>query len=617
MRASDARGTAASAATLPRPWRPGGQDFWDGGETARTYVGCVQRDPSINETLRVARDLCLGVGAFCVTPAGIVVSEISDALLRDDAKGRIVALARSCLSHPGAHGKELFWSAQPDGAGPSYPESSLACVVAPIWHGEHWLGLLGVVDVWLPQLDAGQREGLLSLADELAGASSGETTRPAPAPAPPAPAVPVASAEHFLGEVLDNLPEGLVVTRGDGTIVLVNQTFSTITGLDMDSVLGVDVTEVIEPAATSGVQSWEDLAASSEGLAAVLEPLLGSAEPPTSLVVEGAGRRTILQADGRRLESRFAGDCFVTLVRPADVRDRLGGPKIRQLLDHVEDGIVCTDAHGTVLLANRAARLLHGLGNDQLLVGQPFPAATTLRDAQGQAVTAESHPLWRAMREGAPVDEDLVLREGERLVHVAVSARPLRVDDGDGAIAVLRDVTADRERQEHLTQYALHDPLTGVANRYLLNDALGRMLDGLARRGGSVSLVYLDLDNFKAINDEHGHEIGDEVLRAIARRLERAVRGEDVVARIGGDEFVVAHLSGERLSDGDTVVARIRKVLSAPYRFGNIALDVRASVGWVSAAGGGDAPEALISRADRSMYRQKLARRTQANGIPA
>jgi diguanylate cyclase (GGDEF)-like protein/PAS domain S-box-containing protein len=589
----------------------------------------VHADSTIDATLRVARDLCLGVGAFCVTPTGTVFTQIADAMPPDDAQERVAALALSCLRHPGARTRSLLWSAEADEIGPPLPDSSLACVAAPIWSGEQWLGLLGVVDVWLPELDQEQRDGLFTLAAQLAvqlrarlrarlaGGSWAETGRVARA-ARLESSVLGGGCERFVDEVLDNLPEGLVVTRADGTIVLVNQTFSAMTGLRMDSVLGEDVTAVVEPATASGVQDWEDLGASDAARAWVLERLLGSAEPPATLVVEGPGRRVRVRANGQRLQSTLAGDCFVTLVRSAqDAPGAPHGSRIQDLLDHVEDGIVCTDAHGTVLIANHAARRLQGLGPDQLAVGEPFPVVTGLRTPEGEPVVAEHHPLVRAMREGIPVHEDLLLGEGETPVHVAVSARPLRVDDGDGAIAVLRDVTAQRTREEHLTHYALHDPLTGVANRYLLDDALGRMLDGLARRGGSVCLVYLDLDDFKAINDRHGHEIGDEVLRAVARRIERAVRGEDVVARIGGDEFVVAHLSSERLSDVDAVVARIRKVLSAPYRFGDLALDVRASVGWVSASSGDDTPQTLISRADRAMYEQKTSRRLQADRITA
>lgn len=601
----------------------------------------VATDTPIDETLRLARDLCLGVGAFFVTAAGTVFSNVSDVMAPEDTERRVAALARSCLTHPSARGSNLFWSAEPaDESGAPHPDCSLACVVAPVRSAGAWLGLLGVVDVWLPELDEEQRAGLVALAGSLAAHDTPEPAAPAPADASPpgagtarAPETTAAAgeaparenagagagAEPFLGEILDNLPDGLVVTRADGTIVLVNQTFSSMTGLTMDSVLGEDVAAVLEQ---QGALLPTALAlgtgpAATEGRGDALAQVLGRPEPGTQVTVGGDPEsRVALDAAGRRIESRFAGDCFVTLLRD------VSGPAapeggIQALLDHIEDGIVCCDASGTVVVANRAARRLQGLGADELTVGAQFPATTGLRTVEGQPVVADAHPLVRSVRDQVPVTEDLVLQEGEVLVHVAVSTRPLRVDGGDGAIAVLRDVTAERERQEHLTHYALHDPLTGVANRYLLNDALGRMLDGLGRRGGFVSLIYLDLDEFKAINDQHGHETGDEVLRAVARRLDRAVRGEDVVARLGGDEFVVAHVTVDRLSDGDAVVARIRKVLSAPYRFGDLVLDVGASIGWVSATSGGDSPDSLIARADRAMYEHKRRRRTMDEEISA
>ena len=142
-------------------------------------------------------------------------------------------------------------------------------------------------------------------------------------------------------------------------------------------------------------------------------------------------------------------------------------------------------------------------------------------------------------------------------------------------------------------------------------EELGRMLQGLGRRGGAVALVYLDLDRFKAINDEHGHDTGDEVLSALARRLRGAVRGDDVVARLGGDEFVLAHLSAESRPDGDLVVSRLRKVLSAPFRVRGQVFDVGASIGWVSTDRADVGPEALLARADRAMYQSKRERAAQ------
>jgi diguanylate cyclase (GGDEF)-like protein len=605
----------------------------------------VPRDAPVDEILRLARDLCLGVGAFFATGGGTVFSNMSDVMQPEDAENRVATLARTCLTHPSARGTDLFWSAEPsDESGSPPPEFSLACVVAPVWSGPEWLGLLGVVDVWLPELDDEQRSGLLALAAGLAEQASGEQReRAASAAAFEGLAESVASVaaeaalgapvdraaagsgaapreegtgEPFLGEILDNLPDGLVVTRADGTIVLVNQTFSAMTGLPMDGVLGEDVTIVLG----TGQRAWgeersgPDAAADTDGGRELwLQGLLAQPEPGRQIVVDGpSGAGSSFDAAGKRFDSRFAGDCYVTLVRVTDdakagLDSQAGG--IQELLDHIEDGIMCCDAAGTVVIANRAARRLQGLGDDQLRVGEPFPSATRLRTPEGHQLSVDEHPIIRSMLDDVPITTEFLLGEDD-VVHVSISSHPLRVDGGDGAIAVLRDVTAERERQAHLTHYALHDPLTGVANRYLLIDALGRMLDGLARRGGSVSLIYLDLDRFKEINDRHGHDTGDELLRAVARRLERAVRGEDVVARLGGDEFVVAHATTDHLSDGDAVVARLRKVLSAPYRFGNLVLDVGASVGWVSTSSGGETPESLISRADRAMYDHKNRRRT-------
>ena len=594
----------------------------------------VATDTPIDESLRLARDLCLGVGAFYVTEAGSVFSNMSDVMRPDDADERVAALARSCLMHPSARGAGLFWSAESTDDGSALqPEWSLACVVAPVWEADRWLGLLGVVDVWLPELDDEQRAGLLALAAGIAQAEH-EAAHAASGPQAGAGAGwaagtlteqrrPDMSAEPFLGEILDHLPDGLLVARSDGTIVLVNQTFSQMTGLPLDTVLGEDVTQVLAAPGAAGASVAGSSAEGARG--ELLQSILGEPEPGRIVLVGGegeAGGRT-LEAAGRRIESRFAGDCFVTLVRargaagagPEDRRIEQAG--IQALLDHIEDGIVCCDSQGVVVIANRAARRLQGLSEEELQVGASLPSVVRLQTLEGHQLSVDEHPLVRSMLDDVPVSEEFLLRADDVERYISISSHPLRVDGGDGAIAVLRDVTAERERQAHLTRYALYDPLTGVANRYLLNDALGRMLEGLHRKGGSVSLIYLDLDRFKEINDEHGHEIGDELLRAVALRLGRAVRGEDIVARLGGDEFVVAHVTADRLSDGDSVVARVRKVLTAPYRFGDLVLDVGASIGWVSTSSGDDSPESLIAQADRAMYEQKHQRRTAMQGAPA
>ena len=614
------------------PWRDVGDHAIDGTlvrPVPRT-VATVQTDLFMDETLRLARDLCLCAGSFFVTASGNVSSSLSDGMHLEDAERRIAELARTCLSHPAEGGHDFFWNVEDAGEGSDENlEWSLACAVLPVWSGSTWVGLLGVADVWVPDLDQEQRSGLRALGQALGERqrqTAGEARTPDAATASARPGTGAREAgpsDPFLGEVLDNLPDGLIVTRADGTMVLVNQTFSTMTGLEMDEVLGEDVSSVLRSPGAGRSQGAGAQGVGTSGDLSEMATLLGTPEPGCAAVATTeSGELRELVASGRRIESRFAGDCFITVVRPpAGLQGARALPVllpqdgIHALLDHVEDGIVCCDASGLVVLANRAARRLQGLGDTELRVGQPFPAITRLQTLEGHSLDPNAHPLVRSMVEDAPVTADLLLAHDDAVIHVSVSSHPLRVDGGEGAIAVLRDVTVERERQAHLAHYALHDPLTGLANRYLLNDALQRMLDGLSRRGGVVSLIYLDLDRFKEINDEYGHEMGDQVLCAVSQRLLRVVRGEDILARLGGDEFAIAHITADAVSDGDAVVARVRKVLTTPYRFGSVVLDVGASIGWVSTSTGAT-PDSLIAKADRAMYEHKKRNRA-GQGEPA
>ena len=330
---------------------------------------------------------------------------------------------------------KLFWSAEAVDDS-ELSDCTLACVVAPVWSGDAWHGLLGVANVWLPDLDDEQRTGLLTLARTVAGQLDAVVPVPGPAPEPatapkwaPAPVEPI--TEPFLGEVLDNLPYGLVVTRADGAIVLVNQTFAAMTGLAMDDLLGEDVTEVF-----SVDRRWSGGGADPAGEgtpddpAAWMAGMLGEAGSDRQRRVRlRLGDTLPVEAIGRRIRSRFAGDCIVTLVRAADGPSGPARPardaSIEDLLDDVEDGIVCCNADGVVVLANTAARIMQGLPLDLPMVGLPFPAMTALRTVEGEPLATEAHPLIRALHTGVPVAGRFV-RGGasEQVVHRHIGSPP-------------------------------------------------------------------------------------------------------------------------------------------------------------------------------------------------
>jgi diguanylate cyclase (GGDEF)-like protein len=161
------------------------------------------------------------------------------------------------------------------------------------------------------------------------------------------------------------------------------------------------------------------------------------------------------------------------------------------------------------------------------------------------------------------------------------------------------------EHQARLEHQALHDPLTGLANRVLLLDRVEHALDGAARRTTGAAVLFMDLDYFKAVNDASGHSVGDQLLLGVARRLQAAVRPNDTIARLGGDEFVVlCEDLGDPVEEGVAVAHRITQRFEDPFRVGEREIVVAASIG-VAPAEPNDTAESLLGRADHAMYRAK------------
>jgi diguanylate cyclase (GGDEF)-like protein len=162
-------------------------------------------------------------------------------------------------------------------------------------------------------------------------------------------------------------------------------------------------------------------------------------------------------------------------------------------------------------------------------------------------------------------------------------------------------VASLEESRQHLEHQAFHDPLTGLANRLLFSN---RVEHALSRRGGNVAVIYIDLDDFKGVNDTLGHEAGDALLVETARRLHASLRTEDTPARLGGDEFAVL-LTDIREEHTRVVADRILKALARPFHVGGEVRDVPASLGVAIADSGSLAPGELLRNADAAMYASK------------
>lgn len=224
---------------------------------------------------------------------------------------------------------------------------------------------------------------------------------------------------------------------------------------------------------------------------------------------------------------------------------------------------------------------------DQLLTG-----ATQSLQAEQRYVQPDGWATW--VLHGVTVVPDAAGRPA----WFAVSAHD--ITERRRAEQELRELTAV------LTEQAIRDPLTGLANRALLEERLRAALSRDSRGGTSSGLLFLDLDAFKPVNDEHGHGVGDAVLRIVADRLRGVVRPSDTVARLGGDEFVVLVENADPAGLA-ALADRLHHALAAPVRFEGLVLPVGVSIGTALGEAGGVDPGGLLASADAAMYRHKRA----------
>ncbi len=262
--------------------------------------------------------------------------------------------------------------------------------------------------------------------------------------------------------------------------------------------------------------------------------------------------------------------------------------------------------NGLLLLFDRRLRHTFASGRGLRAIGLSAreTEGRTVRELFPPETWTVLEPAYRAALEGRESAFELPHGDRDHLHRVV----PVR--DRSGAIVagmlVAQDIT-DRKTHEHrLKQWASRDGLTGVWNRERLLEELDRALGEGRRRGDrSASLLYVDLDGFKAVNDSLGHGAGDDLLRAVARELEGGVRFTDTVARIGGDEFAIL-LPDTTETQAEHVAAKIAAAVARVWPSG---FSGGASVGVVEAEPGGGSAADVLAAADREMYADKRARR--------
>ena len=291
----------------------------------------------------------------------------------------------------------------------------------------------------------------------------------------------------------------------------------------------------------------------------------------------------------------------------------------RQLHEHilqsVSDGVHVIDVNGIVLLENSASAKMLGWCDD-CLVGKHGHSAIHHHHADLSEHALEDCPIYATMRDGETrhVKDDVFWRENGSSFPVEYTTAPLRDDHGDiyGATVVFRDITERKEAQARLLRMAQHCPLTDLPNRALFSDRLQQALAMAERNKGKVAVLYIDLDEFKPVNDTLGHAMGDLLLKQVAQRMGQSLRQSDTVARVGGDEFMVLLPVVDGSEDALRVGEKIRVAMHQEFSLDGHAVQISSSIGVALFPEHGDDEPALSKSADLAMYAVKESGR---NGV--
>ena len=278
------------------------------------------------------------------------------------------------------------------------------------------------------------------------------------------------------------------------------------------------------------------------------------------------------------------------------------------VMEHTHDGVMVCDAQQCIIDVNPAFTRISGYTREQALGQRPGMLSS------GRRNTEQSRLMWLALLQVGHWQGEFWNRRSDGSLYAAASTINA-VSDESGQVThyinVFSDITERKHHQEHLERQAHFDPLTRLPNRALLPDRLAQAMARACSEQHGLAVCFLDLDGFKAVNDTHGHEAGDELLVIVAQRLLAHIRTGDTAARLGGDEFVVLLCDLRDLHECEQVAQRLLRAICEPMVVEGHTVQVGASMGIALYPQHGSQAEQLLRRADQAMYQAKQSGRNR------
>ena len=399
--------------------------------------------------------------------------------------------------------------------------------------------------------------------------------------------------KEYAESILSNIPDGILVLSGSLTILSANQSFLKQFDLATKEVVGNPIEKILN----------------ASGLKSRLLEVLGRAGAHSDffLTIGKSGKEPVKQMQVILMGMRFEEEEGQALLIMKDLseEERLkaisGGSerRFRKLADVAQSGIILVDSKNIILYFNGSAEKMFGISRDLVLERSLH---MLLPEAEDFTFSSVTDPLEEQ-------ENQFFETQGQRsdgsFFSVEVSASISNEPSGPLTTLVVRDLTRPKQFEDELLYVANYDALTGLPNRTQLIDLLSRAIPQTERNDEQIALLFLDLDRFKGINDSMGHAIGDTLLVEIGKRLSHCLRKGDIVARFGGDEFVILLKDIDKEINIEQIAEKILDELAQSFKIDQNQIFMNGSIGISIYPHDGDTADLLLRRAEAAMYRAK------------